>query len=188
MTNQPADSKANVSLNIVKEHSPVDKEIKPEKSPPRSETKKVDDKVADISKIKPKKGVVHDLTSAEYYLNRELTWLEFNRRVLHEAEDSRNPLLERLKFIAIVSGNIDEFFMKRIGGLKQQIGAGLHMLTVDGRTPRQQIDECCEVVREIEAQKEKLKTQLLQELEGHGIKVVSYETLGEGQKHALRNP
>jgi len=187
MTNQPADSKANVSLNIVKEHSPVDKEIKPEKLPPRSETKKVDDKVADISKIKPKKGVVHDLTSAEYYLNRELTWLEFNRRVLHEAEDSRNPLLERLKFIAIVSGNIDEFFMKRIGGLKQQIGAGLHMLTVDGRTPRQQIDECCEVVREIEAQKEKLKTQLLQELEGHGIKVVSYETLGEGQKNALRN-
>jgi polyphosphate kinase len=65
-----------------------------------------------------------DLDDAEWYLNRELTWLEFNRRVLHEAEDSRNPLLERVKFLAILSSNLDEFFMKRIGGLKQQIGAG----------------------------------------------------------------
>jgi len=61
---------------------------------------------------------VFDLNDSEWYLNRELTWLEFNQRVLHEAEDSRTPLLERLKFIAIVSSNLDEFFMKRIGGLK----------------------------------------------------------------------
>ncbi len=68
----------------------------------------------------------HDLARAEYYLNRELTWLNFNFRVLNEAEDARVPLLERMKFIAIVSSNIDEFFMKRIGGLKQQHGAGIH--------------------------------------------------------------
>ena len=65
-----------------------------------------------------------DPADPKWYLNRELTWLDFKRRVLHEAEDERVPLLERLKFIAIVSANIDEFFMKRIGGLKQQIGAG----------------------------------------------------------------
>jgi len=57
-----------------------------------------------------------DLDSPEFYLNRELTWLEFNRRVLHEGFDESNPLLERLKFVGIVSANLDEFFMKRIGG------------------------------------------------------------------------
>ena len=65
-----------------------------------------------------------DLESPELLLNRELTWLAFNSRVLHEAEDERTPLLERLKFVAIVASNLDEFFMKRIGGLKQQVGAG----------------------------------------------------------------
>jgi polyphosphate kinase len=70
-----------------------------------------------------------DLNDPALYLNRELTWLAFNRRVLHEAEDARNPLLERLKFLAIVSGNLDEFFMKRIGGLKQQVGAGMSKKT-----------------------------------------------------------
>src|SRR5262249_38096365 len=65
---------------------------------------------------------VRTLRAPELYLNRELTWLEFNRRVLHEAEDARNPLLERVKFLAITASNLDEFFMKRIGGLKQQVG------------------------------------------------------------------
>jgi polyphosphate kinase len=65
-----------------------------------------------------------DLRAPALYLNRELTWLEFNRRVLHEAQDSRNPLLERVKFLAITASNLDEFFMKRIGGLKQRVGAG----------------------------------------------------------------
>src|SRR5690349_19888340 len=81
-----------------------------------------------------------DLHVPELYLNRELSWLEFNRRVMHEAEDERTPLLERAKFLAIVSGNLDEFFMKRLGGLKKQFAAGIHLLTVDGRTPRQQIE------------------------------------------------
>jgi len=80
-----------------------------------------------------------NLDSSDLYLNRELTWLAFNRRVLSEAEDERVPLLERLKFVAIVASNLDEFFMKRIGGLKQQRGAGVSKLTVDGRTPEQQI-------------------------------------------------
>ena len=73
-------------------------------------------------------AAVPDLKSPEVYLNRELTWLNFNRRVLHEAQDTRNPLLERVKFLAIASSNLDEFFMKRIGGLKQQVAANVHQL------------------------------------------------------------
>ena len=78
-----------------------------------------------------------------------MTWLEFNQRVLHEAEDERTPLLERLKFIAIVSANLDEFFMKRIGGLKQQVGAGLRELPLDGLTPLGQIQECHRLIRNL---------------------------------------
>src|SRR5262245_17145169 len=92
-----------------------------------------------------------DLAAPELYLNRELTWLAFERRVLAEAEEEQNPLLERVKFAAIVAANLDEFFMKRIGGLKQQVRAGLQELTVDGRTPQQQIDECHAQVAELEA-------------------------------------
>ncbi|HMZ10754.1 MAG TPA: polyphosphate kinase 1 [Plasticicumulans sp.] len=97
-------------------------------------------------------AVPPDLDSPELYLNRELTWLAFNRRVLHEAEDARTPLLERVKFLAIVSSNLDEFFMKRIGGLKQQIAAGVRTPSVDGRMPRQQLSECYAAVREINEQ------------------------------------
>ena len=80
-----------------------------------------------------------DLGAAELYLNRELTWLSFNRRVLAEAEDERNPLLERVKFLAISASNLDEFFMKRIGGLKQQAASGVQDLTPDGHSPAWQI-------------------------------------------------
>lgn len=118
-----------------------------------------------------------DLDDTTLYLNRELTWLEFNRRVLHEAEDERTPLLERIKFIAIVSSNLDEFFMKRIGGLKQQVEAGIRKLTVDGRTPRQQIVDCYAVVHELEKRKEKLLQQLLKLLAAAGITVTSYREL-----------
>ena len=85
-----------------------------------------------------------NINNPALYLNRELTWLNFNWRVLYEAEDHRNPLLERIKFLSIVSSNLDEFFMKRIGGLKQQVGAGVTERTVDGRphARRQQIEEC----------------------------------------------
>ena len=73
----------------------------------------------------PSSARARDLDAPELYLNRELTWLRFNRRVLHEASDARNPPLERLKFFAIFASNIDEFFMKRIGGLKLQAAAGV---------------------------------------------------------------
>jgi len=127
------------------------------------------------------------LSSPSLYLNRELTWLEFNKRVLHEAMDDRTPLLERIKFIAIVSSNLDEFFMKRIGGLKQQLGAGIRALTVDGRTPRQQIEECHAVVRDIEQAKLELLPNLLGLLRAKGVAILSYADLTAKEKTQLRH-
>ncbi|WP_262963789.1 polyphosphate kinase 1 [Methylobacter psychrophilus] len=127
-----------------------------------------------------------DLGASKWYLNRELTWLEFNKRVLWEAEDERTPLLERVKFIAIVSSNLDEFFMKRIGGLKQQVGAGISELSVDGRSPQQQITECYAVVRQLEAKKETLLTQLIGLLEQQDIRILPYLELSKDQQKIMR--
>jgi polyphosphate kinase len=134
----------------------------------------------------PESGSEFDLNDSQWYLNRELTWLEFNRRVLNEATDERTPLLERLKFIAIVSANIDEFVMKRIGGLKQQIGAGMHELTLDGRTPRQQVVECHASIREIHARKREAFNAVRALLEQKGIVIESYEQLSPKEKKQLR--
>ncbi|MCP4375572.1 MAG: polyphosphate kinase 1, partial [bacterium] len=129
----------------------------------------------------------YDLDAPEWYLNRELTWLEFNRRVLYEAQDKQTPLLERFKFVAIVSSNLDEFFMKRIGGLKQQMGAGVMELTIDGRTPSEQIEESYQLVREIEALKDKLVPQLIKLLAKEDILLTTYDKLNDDDKATIRN-
>lgn len=128
-----------------------------------------------------------DLSDSQWFLNRELTWLEFNSRVLHEAEDDRTPLLERLKFIAIVSANLDEFFMKRIGGLKQQIGAGMRELTLDGRSARQQVKECHAVIRAMEARKEELFSQVCALLQEKNILIEYYADLTPKERKQLRD-
>lgn len=127
-----------------------------------------------------------ELNNPALFLNRELTWLDFNRRVLHEAQDERNPLLERLKFVAIVCSNIDEFFMKRIGGLKQQIGAGVNELSIDGRTPLEQVRQCYAVIRDIDLVKSELYSQLVQSLSDHNIHITSYMDLSEEERTRLR--
>ena len=73
------------------------------------------------------------------YINRELSWLDFNARVLHEARDGRNPLLERVKFLTIFASNLDEFFQVRVAGLRQQVQAGKAALSPDGRTAEEQL-------------------------------------------------
>ena len=127
-----------------------------------------------------------DLGAPELYLNRELTWLAFNRRVLHEAQDPSTPVLERIKFLAITAANLDEFFMKRIGGLKQQVAAGFREQTVDGLMPAQQIAECYADIREQERTHRALAATLLHEIEGHGIQVATYESLSGAEREKLR--
>jgi polyphosphate kinase len=120
------------------------------------------------------------------FLNRELTWLNFNHRVLNEAQDKRTPLLERVKFLAIVGSNLDEFHMKRVGGLKQQVGAQLHELTVDGRTPRQQIEESRVAVRDMCEKAEVTRGKLLRALAHRGVKVCTYASLRAPDQAWLR--
>src|ERR1700749_3549171 len=87
---------------------------------------------AELPPTEPPKSEV-----AAEFLNRDLTWLEFNRRVLHEALDDRTPLLERVRFLGIVTSNLDEYFIKPVGGLKRQIAAGVVSQSLDGMTPAQ---------------------------------------------------
>src|SRR4029077_7502053 len=86
-----------------------------------------------------KPPVVNDPASAKLFINRELSWLGFNERVLEEAHDPTVPLVERLKFIAIVSSNLDEFFMVRVAGLKQQLSGNVAETPPDGLTAAEQL-------------------------------------------------
>jgi len=126
------------------------------------------------------------LDAPELYLNRELTYLNFCWRVLHEAEDERNPLLERVKFLAIVSSNIDEFFQKRIGGLKQQVGAQLHTVTPDGRTPQQQIAEALDLIGKLEARKAVILDKIHADLKAVGVWVAPFKELDPQQRAWVR--
>ena len=130
--------------------------------------------------------LVENLAAPELYLNRELSWLAFDARVLAEARDTGNPLLERTKFLAITASNLDEFFMKRIGGLKQQVAAGVQERTPDGRTPQEQITECYAVVSGLEEQQRELVVELIGALRGHGIQLVSYTDLDADESRVVR--
>jgi polyphosphate kinase len=161
-----------------------------EPSPQPEKTGKIETPSASLAAVPPPPAeppAAFDLDAPEWYLNRELTWLAFNQRVLHEAQDERTPLLERVKFLAIVSANLDEFFMKRIGGLKQQVGAGVKELSVDGRTPQQQIEACHAVVRDIEAQQQALIAELHGLLKERGIFIRKYQRLSREQQIWLRD-
>lgn len=109
-----------------------------------------------------------DLREASLYLNRELSWLEFNRRVLQEALDERTPLLERVKFFGIFSSNLDEFFQIRVSGLKEQVAAGYAERGNDGMTPEAQLRTIRSVVRE------------QQRLHGAGLKALRPELIRQG--------
>jgi polyphosphate kinase len=129
-----------------------------------------------------------DLRHPSLYINRELSWLEFNRRVLHEARDSRTPLLERLKFLAIFSGNLDEFFQVRVAGLKQQVAVGYADRTPDGMTAEEQLAAIAGTVRLFQAEHCRcLRTDVVPGLAERGVTVVlSEDQLGAEDRAHLR--
>lgn len=128
-------------------------------------------------------GPAPDLTSPELYLNRELSWLEFNRRVLHEALDPRTPLLERLKFLGIFSSNLDEFFQIRVAGLKDQLAAGYVERTSDGLTPEEQLRRAAVTIREMVQQHAHcLQAEVLPALAQHGFAILRVDDLTAGER------
>ncbi|HAG83701.1 MAG TPA: RNA degradosome polyphosphate kinase, partial [Cyanobacteria bacterium UBA12227] len=128
------------------------------------------------------------LTDPQYYFNRELSWLEFNNRVLHEAIDSRTPLLERLKFMSIFSSNLDEFFMVRVAGLKRQVEEGVSKLTPDGRTPSDQLEGISQRLRPmVTEQHQHFEKVLRPQLIEQGIYILDYMDLTPEQRAYLQN-
>jgi polyphosphate kinase len=129
-----------------------------------------------------------DLSDPQYYLSRELTWLEFNDRVLHEAMDERTPLLERLKFMGIFSSNLDEFFMVRIAAIEQQIEAKVSQLTPDGRTPQEQLAAASDRVQKlITQQHQHFETVLRPAMARQGIYLLDYFDLNQEQRAYLQS-
>jgi polyphosphate kinase len=127
-----------------------------------------------------------NLDDPDYYLNRELGELAFQRRVLHEAVDDRNPLLERVKFLAIFTQNMDEFFRKRVGGLRQQILAGVTERTVDGMTPEEQWDAVLETARPMFDRQAETYRQIRDRLVTEGIHIEDYGDLAADERAELR--
>jgi len=119
----------------------------------------------------------------KHFLNRELSWLEFNQRVLDEACDATNPLLERLKFFTIVSSNLDEYFEVRVAGLKQQIESGNHARSVDGLTPMEVFDAITHRVRKMVADKYACWQQEIQPaLAAHKIRLLDIVELNDADR------
>ncbi|MBD2205869.1 polyphosphate kinase 1 [Calothrix sp. FACHB-1219] len=129
-----------------------------------------------------------NLDDSQYYFNRELSWLEFNRRVLHEALDLRTPLLEKLKFTAIFSANLDEYFMVRVAFLKEQVQARLNKLTPDGLTPQQQLKAIAQILHPmVNQQQQNFEQVLRQEMSLNGIHLFNYTDLSLQQRDYLQN-
>lgn len=119
----------------------------------------------------------------QLFLNRELGWLKFNKRVLFQAKDERNPLLERLRFLNIFHSNLDEFFMKRVGGLQRQHYSSIDTLSPDGLTPEEQLKLIRPKVIEFnENINQLLNNELLPQLQNSGIWLLSWDQLTDPEK------
>ena len=126
---------------------------------------------------------VADVADPRCYVNRELSLLEFQRRVLEEARDPGNPLLDRVKFLSIVGSNLDEFFMVRVAGLLQQVEAGVIKIPPDGLTPAEQLAAIRRsAARLMAATRQCLREELLPALADEGIRVLNHAELSEKQR------
>ena len=122
-------------------------------------------------------------TNPKNYVNRELSWLEFNYRVLSEARDKSLPLFERLKFLSITASNLDEFFMVRVASLKDMVHAGYEKPDIAGLKPEQQLEKIAEKTHElVNLQYSTLSRSLVPALKQHGLRVIAgHEDLTEAE-------
>src|ERR1700734_1930466 len=134
-----------------------------------------------VSEPEPDEPAI-DPASPERFVNRELSWLAFNRRVLEEAQNSRHPLLERLRFLSISASNLDEFYMVRVAGLKGMVAAGVATLSDDGRTPPQQIARVDQRAAELISDQQTMWASLRVELRDAGIAVLDPGELSDNDR------
>lgn len=124
-----------------------------------------------------KKTPVHFHTAKERFINRELSWIAFNNRVIDEACNERNPLADRLNFLAISSSNLDEFYMIRVAGLKDYVAQGITKHSMDGLTPAEELERITERVKHMVERQHACWNELRNQLEIRGIKVLKPEAL-----------
>lgn len=125
------------------------------------------------------------ISGPNYFNNYELSWLDFNFRVLEQAQNESNPLLERARFVGIVCNNLDEFFQKRVGGLKRQVGAGVNKPSIDGLTPEKQLHKIRKkVLQMVDVCHDCLHYDIVPALKEEGISFKSYNELTSKQKKA----
>src|SRR5918996_1026957 len=128
-----------------------------------------------------------NLSDPSLYINRELSWLSFNERVLAQASDERHPLLERLRFVAISETNLDEFFMIRVAGLQQQVAAELPNPVPDGMTPEEQLLRIHDRTEDFfEERRRILNKELIPALEEEGIRTVPHGKIRAAERRELR--
>src|SRR5215210_2727858 len=119
----------------------------------------------------------------QLFFNRELSWLEFNRRVLEEARDETQPLLERLKFLAIFATNLDEFFMIRVSGLQEEVEEGVTTPSPDGRAPAEQLQQIAARLRPMLAEHARcLCAEVMPQLAAAGIGITPYAALTKSER------
>lgn len=137
------------------------------------------------SKVSDKKAVAAAPTGPERFYNRELSWLQFNRRVLAEASNRNHPLLERLRFLSISASNLDEFYMVRAAGIYGQVRAGITTLTQDGSTPMQQLAAINKFVAGLVSEKQAAWKEIKAEMAAAGLRVVQPEEVTSRERDAL---
>lgn len=128
----------------------------------------------------------HFMKPEERFINRELSWIAFNRRVFEEAQNARNPLLERVKFLSISATNLDEFTMVRIAGLMDQLRHGAHISSMDGLTPKQQLAQIRDAVSQLMQAQQHCWIKLKAELREEGISILSAKQFTAKDKAYLR--
>ncbi|WP_417318311.1 RNA degradosome polyphosphate kinase [Emcibacter sp.] len=130
---------------------------------------------------------IEDFEASEKYINRELSWLRFNIRVMEESFNENHPLLERLRFLSISASNLDEFYMVRVAGIRGQINAGVETITPEGLTPGQQLKQINELAEELISEQQRRWQSIITELAAEKIFLVKGDALSEGDTEWLED-